>query len=176
MDNPAAISPFQPFAQMFGGQQGVTPGSGSTGGIGGGINNMISALMGGYNSAHNAHTLEPNAATYEGNIKTPANPFGSVTPPAMPQGMPPPQTGGAPSAPPSPSAQPPTNPFVSGAHQMPFMSPTGAPSTGQMPGNPFAGGAAPSPFLNGSALFGQLPMTRPSAFAQRPNPISSMQL
>jgi hypothetical protein len=134
MDNPAAISPFQPFAQMFGGQQGVTPSPASPtspGGVGGGINNMISALMQGYNNTQNANTLAPNAGTYEGNIQTPANPLGSVTPPAMPPaaspGMPPPQTGGVPMPPPRP------------------------------PMNPFTQGASPTPFLNGSALFGQLP-------------------
>ena len=146
-----AISPLQPLTQMFGGQQGATPGLGSAGNsIGGGVNNMISALMKGYNNAQNAQALAPNAGTYEGNIQTPANPFGSVEQPSMPPATP----SAAPSIPPS--------------HPGGTVSPI----------NPFTQGAHSTPFLNGSALFGQLPMagSSPSTFAQRPNPISQMQL
>ena len=112
-----------------------------------GMENMVAAL-------NKPKPVAADPGTYEGNIASPANPLnaGTYGQPTPSPGMPPPQTGGAPPAQPS----------------------------GAMPMNPFTQGAHPTPFLNGSALFGRPPMTgAPSPFgasAQRPNPLSQMQL
>lgn len=203
-DDPMAAIPTTPAISplsMFGGQGGGTPGLGSAGAsVGGGLNNMISALMKGMGSGSGAAPYAQtgttpggvalfNSATpagpggFEGNVASPANPFNPSTGqfgmpahqmPPQAHGSPPPFTGQMP-----PQAQGQGNPFVSGARPMPFMTAGGAPSGQQpMPPNPFTQGTSPTPFLNANALFGRPPMAQSPSnmLAQRPNPINQMQL
>ena len=172
----SAISPLS----MFGGQGGGAPGLGSAGAsVGGGLNNMISALMKGMGSGSGAMPYAQTGTTPGGAaLFNSATPAGSGMPahqmPPQAQGSPPPFTGQMP-----PQAQGQGNPFVSGARPMPFMTAGGAPSGQQpMPPNPFTQGTSPTPFLNANALFGRPPMAQPPSnmFAQRPNPINQMQL
>ncbi len=171
-ETPEAVSALSPLAALFGGgnPQNMSPGP-----AGGGASNPLNAIIAALMKSGQGSSGSPSPAptgTYEGNIQTPANPlnpdtssFGMTPKPPMP----PPQAGGAP-----------PSPFTSGTSPVPFLPPGGPSSQppAPPPANPFTQGAPPTPFLNTGALFGRPPIggSPLSAVAQRPNPISSMQL
>lgn len=177
-DPSTGTSALSPLAALFGG--GSATSSGTPPGGGNPLAGMITALLRGSQGGQPpAPPSSPDATgTFEGNIRSPANPY---SPSTDSFGMQPHRQIGPPPTPPSapPPPAPPTGPFAGGAPPVPFMTPGSALSGPQpMPPNPFTQGTSPTPFLNTGALFGRPPIggSPLSAIAQRPNPISSMQL